>query len=498
MNPAGVMINKMHLMGDVSQKNAFLHSLDNQNWFGEDSQKIIFIRKIEVQGQWWELARKIAHESHQWANHHPDHVVFVNYAQMAAEFIKLLLSGNKPWYLQSWLTQEHLSADPIAILMHKINEIPSILKRLQENKSGSDKLLSVLFFSFSLHDLQKLQHALMALSPVLNHIQRLSIDHNNLQRIKFTLPLSAQQWIKEYLGVLVNPKYSQKEIEIILSIISCLSVWRFAPQCLNDLNGFQIWHSRVNELYRENFHLALILEKGGDQSLPLSEEVRRGCEQDKTNPTLTLSFVRGGDSPSPLPRGRLAGGEDLPRFLIHQTGLLFLINLLKTNPTLTLPFERGGDKFLPLAEGEVRRGCKEFEQQNPWITLHQVFQKIAEEFSFSIESSMQNLLIEISAMTPDEFYEQLNNQNPLVQGIYEQLKQKLQRMNLWQSDWFFITARLEVDQAYIHGYLDNSAVRLDIRRAGLDINPGWVPWLGRVIYFHYGSYPELQTQGITP
>lgn len=141
-------------------------------------------------------------------------------------------------------------------------------------------------------------------------------------------------------------------------------------------------------------------------------------------------------------------------------------------------------------------GCEEY--LNPWITLHQVFQKIAEEFYFSIESSMKNLLIEISALTEDEFHEQSTLHNPLVENLYEQLKQKLQRMNLWQSDWFFITARLDVDQAYIHGYLDNSAVRLDIRRAGLDINPGWVPWLGRVIHFHYGSYPELHTQGITP
>jgi hypothetical protein len=32
-----------------------------------------------------------------------------------------------------------------------------------------------------------------------------------------------------------------------------------------------------------------------------------------------------------------------------------------------------------------------------------------------------------------------------------------------------------------------SAVRLPVRLAGLDINPGWVPWLGRVVTFHYMS-----------
>jgi hypothetical protein len=28
-----------------------------------------------------------------------------------------------------------------------------------------------------------------------------------------------------------------------------------------------------------------------------------------------------------------------------------------------------------------------------------------------------------------------------------------------------------------------------IRRAGLDLNPGWLPWLGRVVQFHY-TYRE--------
>ena len=31
------------------------------------------------------------------------------------------------------------------------------------------------------------------------------------------------------------------------------------------------------------------------------------------------------------------------------------------------------------------------------------------------------------------------------------------------------------------------AVDLRVRRAGLDIDPGWVPWLGRVLRFHYGT-----------
>jgi hypothetical protein len=32
-------------------------------------------------------------------------------------------------------------------------------------------------------------------------------------------------------------------------------------------------------------------------------------------------------------------------------------------------------------------------------------------------------------------------------------------------------------------------VSLAVRRAGLDLDPGWVPWFGRVVGFHYGRVP---------
>jgi hypothetical protein len=31
------------------------------------------------------------------------------------------------------------------------------------------------------------------------------------------------------------------------------------------------------------------------------------------------------------------------------------------------------------------------------------------------------------------------------------------------------------------------AADVQIRAAGLDVDPGWVPWLGRVVRFHYGE-----------
>ena len=30
-------------------------------------------------------------------------------------------------------------------------------------------------------------------------------------------------------------------------------------------------------------------------------------------------------------------------------------------------------------------------------------------------------------------------------------------------------------------------IDIRIRRAGLDINPGWLPWFGRIVRFHYAE-----------
>jgi len=41
------------------------------------------------------------------------------------------------------------------------------------------------------------------------------------------------------------------------------------------------------------------------------------------------------------------------------------------------------------------------------------------------------------------------------------------------------------DRTHIEVWMPLSRIDLRIRRAGLDLDPGWVPWLGQVIRFYY-------------
>ena len=47
-------------------------------------------------------------------------------------------------------------------------------------------------------------------------------------------------------------------------------------------------------------------------------------------------------------------------------------------------------------------------------------------------------------------------------------------------------ARIEADPGWIDVVLDLDEVDVDVRRAGLDLNPGYLPWLGCVVRFRYG------------
>ncbi|HJV28326.1 MAG TPA: hypothetical protein VJ673_21800 [Aromatoleum sp.] len=48
-------------------------------------------------------------------------------------------------------------------------------------------------------------------------------------------------------------------------------------------------------------------------------------------------------------------------------------------------------------------------------------------------------------------------------------------------------AHVVATRSHVDIHLRLADVDLDIRRPGLDLDPGWLPWLGRVVHFHYDS-----------
>lgn len=59
------------------------------------------------------------------------------------------------------------------------------------------------------------------------------------------------------------------------------------------------------------------------------------------------------------------------------------------------------------------------------------------------------------------------------------------RSGLWHNGLLQLQARIQVSPSHVDLYAGLNAVQLPVRLAGLDINPGWLPWLGKVVSFHY-------------
>ncbi len=62
---------------------------------------------------------------------------------------------------------------------------------------------------------------------------------------------------------------------------------------------------------------------------------------------------------------------------------------------------------------------------------------------------------------------------------------------LLSAELFAQPALVLATRSHLDVHFRMADIRLDVRRAALDINPGWLPWLGRVVNFHYGHAPEL-------
>ena len=73
----------------------------------------------------------------------------------------------------------------------------------------------------------------------------------------------------------------------------------------------------------------------------------------------------------------------------------------------------------------------------------------------------------------------------LPEKIYAALEKDKKLRALCTSRRLKKRAHIRLTRSHLDAFFSSQCIDLDIRLAGLDINPGWVPWLGRVVNFHY-------------
>ncbi len=504
MSLASVQINQLRLRGDTRAKTSLLASLDSQRWPGEDDPRIIFINRVQVKSPWWMFARELAQQSEVeyrtavtvlQANAASNAIVFTSEANLVVQILVNLSRNQSPWYQQTWLAQTQLAAEPMAVLLHRPVLVPEVLQQLNQRQ-----MLADFFVRCSETDLQKLLTSLQGFLAVGLPVSSMSVNtttassNSSARDSKKNLPLVQLYWAGNWLPLLLTHAQNKNAQQLVLQLIACLGLWRFSPQQLRTPAAWSLWLGALTDKASEmNFPIA-----GADHASPLSiphPSSLTSAAADNFVPydALTTSATNGliratgpveNDNSSSAASLQVVtevfndseavdGSAGAHYRYIQQVGFLYFINWLRD-------FDGISNVSAPFS---------------PWLWLALLQRDCCRVWQVPVDESLQALLLEVGGLGEQDLHE--STDEFVVASLHsarEFLQRRMRDFHLEDYDWLAVPARVQLEQAYLQVYLHESAVRLDLRLAGLDLNPGWVPWLGRVIYFHFGQYPESQRE----
>ena len=161
------------------------------------------------------------------------------------------------------------------------------------------------------------------------------------------------------------------------------------------------------------------------------------------------------DDDSPLSFGR--------EFLTQEGGLFYLVNVLCRAEVRALFDQLGAWQAVP----------------NGWVWLR----ALGEAFGLDASGPMAEFLEEQIGMADGDEFDRPEPQQ--VAQVVTLATHLYQDFDVEFDDLLPVFARVCLTESHLDIHLPSSAICLPVRLAGLDINPGWVDWLGRVVTFHY-------------
>lgn len=501
MSLASVQINQLRLRGDTRAKTALLASLDSQRWPGEDDPRIIFINRVQVKSPWWMLACELAQQSEVeyrtavtvlQANAASNAIVFASEANLVVQILVNLSRNQSPWYQQTWLAQTQLAAEPMAVLLHRPVLVPEVLQQLNQRQ-----MLAEFFVRCTETDLQKLLTSLQGFLAVGLPVYSMTLNtptastNSSAHDNKKQLPPVQLNWAEKWLPLLLTQAQNENSQQLLLQLITCLGLWRFSPQQLRAPVAWSLWLGALaDKASAMNLPIAGA-DRASQFSIPhpssltstttdtsaLYDSLTTNVVEDSKQAIATYTTTSSG---SPQANQEIISDSEsanesvaINYRSIQQAGFLYFINWLRD-------FDGISNLPVPLS---------------PWLWLALLQRDCCHVWQIPVDESLQALLLEIGGLSEQDVYE---SADALVVASLHSAREFLQRrmrdFHLEDYGWLAVPARVQLEQAYLQVYLHESAVRLDLRLAGLDLNPGWVPWLGRVIYFHFGQYPESQRE----
>ena len=157
------------------------------------------------------------------------------------------------------------------------------------------------------------------------------------------------------------------------------------------------------------------------------------------------------------------------RFITRQGGWFLLLNALSLQVFQTRL--ETGETGLNLAVG--------------WLWLY----RLGRALGGTADPPLARFLAEAAGLSD---VESLDAQPPLAnEADLARLARARYGEAVCNAGLFPVPALVLATPSHLDVHYRMSDIRLDVRRLALDIDPGWLPWLGRVVRFNYGEVPEL-------
>ncbi|WKJ89986.1 hypothetical protein QZJ86_18565 [Methylomonas montana] len=510
--------------GQQTMVDTLRDNLQNADWPHADRDSWVFIRRLQASGSGRQLPQQLCEQTKQYLNqaHNTDEVMrFAGLTELLAALLTDLLRGGAGfyWYWRRWehwfdlptpralyvVMSEHLALLPsISARLAIRGQLPAVWLSLDEADSRQLAVELAGLNGFSLPSARNLTAVLAGEIKSEANQQMLSVNLTTLTTQLYWPSGLLARWRNVLQGLEVSDSRYQLALCLIGQEVAPLLLQQQPAKLLATLSAYfsppahavrtridqEPVATKLNALVAPLAASALSKsspsssqtaetrpQSGGDQMVPAgaltrdkalgSAKSQYRTEQREESPgqaatALDVSGAKQAMAQDLDPAVQAVAEPAFARFDTMQGGLLYLLNMLNRPEMRSLMVEHA--ETLPSA----------------WAWLYRLGQEL--------QLREDDALVDFIAL-------QLGLENHLALSQLPALPDREQVLNqarrwygktgVWQAGLLALTAQVQYSPSHIDLYAPMTAIRLPVRLAGLDINPGWLPWLGRVVSFHY-------------
>ena len=517
-----IHIQQLRFRGGESQKRLLIADLDRVAWPTVSEREFLFIKRLSVQNPLGQLAGSLAKQAFEYRSaavsgwrvgaDRQDAVYFGSQAELLACLCRDLLQNHYCWYWQQWA--DWFKQNPESALVNCWQQqqslIPAALQQLAERQlltwfcqqlsdSLATQLCQVIFPSVNLNDIN------------LHAISRADTDR-----------FIPDSWLIPWQKVFASSTFSLPVMQLAALVV--LKQWQPLKILQGDgLPVFRLILSRIIELAGQSAREYRLVDDLADQHLAADHQAQTVFNDSN----LTIQTVNDSNAISvPMPiqpktdhqaeqilvNTAKLGEAELPKSIVPES--IDAADGLQAVKSSDVNVEFVNASNQPdkvnnfLSKKHIISGQGGLLYLLNFLTLPQVQQsllsdpvsrhypsawgwlwRLALELGWQAELELENLIANFCGFEHTDALNQLPDL-PQMSTLLLWGRQRYGEQ-LFNQDLFPIEAVLEIDASHIEVYYRLDAVRLDVRRAGLDIDPGWLPWLGKVVRFHYGALPII-------